>query len=131
MTKKHSSIFRAGRSSTMTRSLFSFLFSFLCSEIVCATVYAGTITVQPGSCVNVSGQEICSASETSVGTAKLEVTYSCRYGVHKSGDLPGYKTYALIKVITDSSGKSTEVFVKDFGMKGKAKCEQAVEDRAK
>lgn len=113
------------------RKLFRLSKFYLLLLALPATSLAGTITVQPGSCVNVSGQEICSPSTPGAGNAQMEVTYSCRYGAHKSGDLPGYKTYALIKVITDPSGKSSEVFVKDFGMKGKAKCEQAVDDRSK
>ena len=78
------------------------------------------IYVQPGQCV--------------MGDATVapgEVTYACRYSEHKGGDLPGYKTYGLVKIVGKADGSLSEVLIKDFGMKGKEKCDEAASDRKK
>lgn len=95
------------------------------------------IYLQPGQCVMVGAQQVCALKADAKGDAAAatpapgDVNYVCRYAEHKGGDLPGYKTYGLVKVTTRADGKTTEILIKDFGMKGKDKCEQAAEDRRK
>ncbi len=88
------------------------------------------IYVQPGQCVMVGSQQVC-AMKGDAAVAPGEVTYACRYSEHKGGDLPGYKTYGLVKLVGKADGSFSEVLIKDFGMKGKEKCDEAVADRKK
>lgn len=88
------------------------------------------IYVQPGQCVMVGSQQVC-AMKGDATVAPGEVTYACRYSEHKGGDLPGYKTYGLVKIVGKADGSSSEVLIKDFGMKGKEKCDEAAADRKK
>ncbi len=90
------------------------------------------IYLQPGQCVMVGSQQVCAMkSDVAATPAANEVTYACRYAEHKGGDVPGYKTYGLVKVTVRPDGSSREILIKDFGMRGKEKCEQAAEDRKK
>ena len=88
------------------------------------------IYIQPGNCVMVGLQQVCALKSDAI-SAPGEVSYACRYAEHKGGDLPGYKTYGLIKIINKADGSSAEVLIKDFGMKGKEKCDEAAADRKK
>jgi len=88
------------------------------------------IYVQPGQCVMVGSQQVC-AMKGDATVAPGEVTYACRYSEHKGGDLPGYKTYGLVKIVGKADGSLSEVLIKDFGMKGKEKCDEAAADRKK
>jgi len=88
------------------------------------------IYVQPGQCVMVGSQQVC-AMKGDATVAPGEVTYACRNSEHKGGDLPGYKTYGLVKVVGKPDGSLSEVLIKDFGMKGKEKCDEAAADRKK
>ncbi|NDE17309.1 hypothetical protein EBZ80_20500 [bacterium] len=90
------------------------------------------VYLQPGQCVMVGAQQVCAMKpDASATPAPNEVNYVCRYSEHKGGDLPGYKTYGLVKVTTRADGSSREILIKDFGIRGKEKCEQAAEDRKK
>lgn len=88
------------------------------------------IYVQPGQCVMVGSQQVCAMKADALGTPG-EITYACRYSEHKGGELPGYKTYGLVKIVTKAQGASSEILIKDFGLKGKEKCDDAAEDRKK
>jgi hypothetical protein len=90
---------------------------------------AETIFVQPGQCIMVGSQQVC--AQKNDATASTEPTYACRFAEHKGGDLPGYKTYGLVKIVTRPNGSVTEMLIKDFGIKGKDKCDAAAEDRRK
>jgi hypothetical protein len=99
-----------------------------------------TVYLQPGQCVMVGSQQVCALKSdvkdgkgdaAAASPAPGDVNYVCRYGEHKGGDLPGYRTYGLVKVTTRADGKFSEILIKDFGIKGKEKCEQAAEDRRK
>ena len=99
--------------------------------VFAATAFAGeTIYIKPGQCVMVGAQQVCATSADAAATAG-EVTYACRFAEHRGGDLPGYKTYGLVKLTTGANGKVTETLIKDFGLKGKEKCDDAAADRKK
>jgi hypothetical protein len=89
-----------------------------------------TIYIKPGQCLMVGSQQVC-ATGSDAAASPGEVTYACRFAEHRGGDLPGYKTYGLIKLTTGTNGKVTETLIKDFGLKGKDKCDEAAADRKK
>jgi hypothetical protein len=86
------------------------------------------IYVQPGQCIMVGAQQVCAAKVEGAAVV-AEVSYACRFGEHRGGDLPGYKTYGLVKLTTGTNGKVSETLIKDFGLKGKEKCDAAAADR--
>jgi hypothetical protein len=85
------------------------------------------IFVQPGQCIMVGTQQVCAVKAE--GIQPGDVSYACRFGEHRGGDLPGYKTYGLVKLTTAANGKVSETLIKDFGIKGKEKCDAAAADR--
>lgn len=103
--------------------------SFLCVAYAATAHASETIYIKPGQCVMVGAQQVCASSTDAAATAG-DVTYACRYGEHRGGDLPGYKTYGLVK-LNNQDGKVTETLIKDFGIKGKEKCDEAAADRKK
>ena|GEM_PF-1746967 len=106
--------------------------AFLVAALAPVALGGDPVYLQPGQCVMVGAQQVCAMKpDASATPAPNEVNYVCRYSEHKGGDLPGYKTYGLVKVSTRADGSSREILIKDFGIRGKEKCEQAAEDRKK
>jgi hypothetical protein len=96
---------------------------------------AGSVMVRPGQCVIVGTTEVCASLPTADNCAqakeqaKADHIFSCRYDLHPHPEMPGLKSYALVRTTVNEYGKKTDVIIKNFGISDKAGCEAAAEKK--
>jgi hypothetical protein len=88
---------------------------------------ADPIFISPGQCIMIGSQQVCATRSEGPAPEAKHIIHVCRYSDYKDSEIPSLKSYALIEVVINDSGRKTETITKNFGPNGREACEQELE----
>ena len=98
-------------------------------------VLQAAIFVRPGQCVTVGSTEVCASLPDQAQCVQTQVAtngdhiFTCQYDLHPHAEMPGLKTYALVRTTVPASGKPIDTIIKNYGITDKLTCESEAEKK--